>query len=81
MTHSSSIMAATDNKAPPIVTHTEAIELLKTKIKPTINNKWDALFIFIHAVLEANGFKLVGLGEEDNLVGTHVFMNLAVHRL
>eukprot|EP01126_Amoeba_proteus_P041112 TRINITY_DN4412_c0_g1_i12.p1 TRINITY_DN4412_c0_g1~~TRINITY_DN4412_c0_g1_i12.p1 ORF type:complete len:220 (-),score=44.18 TRINITY_DN4412_c0_g1_i12:702-1289(-) len=49
------------------VTKDAVIETLK-KINPVVNNKFDALFVLIHAIMQCNGFKLVGLGEEGNTV-------------
>jgi len=46
----------------------EVFELLNTKINPQIHSKHDALFLLLHAMMESSGFKLVGLGESDNLI-------------
>lgn len=56
------------DNAPTTTTTQQVINLLTETIKPEVKSKWEALFIFLHAVLQLNGFKLVGLGEQDNLV-------------
>jgi len=47
----------------------DVVDLLKSKIKPNnFKSKHDALFILLHSIMESAGFKLVGLGESENLV-------------
>jgi len=46
----------------------DATNLLKSKIKPNIKSKHDALFALLHSIMESAGFKLVGLSESENLI-------------
>jgi hypothetical protein len=46
------------------------IQILQQDVKPTLHNKFDALFILLHAMMQAHGFRIVGLGEEGNQIGS-----------
>jgi len=57
------------------VTSDSVLNLLSTKIKANAKTPHDSLFILLHAIMEARGFRLVGLGEEGNLVEDKVIPN------
>lgn len=46
------------------------LQLLQESIKPSVRSPFDAAFILLHSVMQAHGFKIVGLGEEGNQIGS-----------
>ena len=74
--HHMSMQPEKSNVDRPTITVESVLTLLHTKIKPEgIKTKHSALFILIHAIIQDYGFRVVGLGESGNIIGTYAVAN------